>query len=222
MSEDLDVNAECLNTLAEGELELGLLTLEVVADRDRFLDELVPNLVHVFFLVDFFFIHGVAEVDFDQVVHLVDGLELQRNVGLLLSDLLKGEHNRAERVNVLYGLVDLDADLLDLVRELLKKVLSFLMELAGESVFPAVDVLLKRELNVVSLKRKSTDLVVLSDNVHVLDMGIELLQFLLEIFKLRVVLVEVFKVFLGLAGPQPGVLAERLQELVDIVLGSLD
>lgn len=101
---------------------------------------MVPDLVHVFLLVDFLFVHGIAEVNFNQVVHFVDGLELKADVGLLLADFFEREHHRSERVNVFDRLVNLDADLLDLVRQLLKQVLRLLVQFSGEGVFPGVNV----------------------------------------------------------------------------------
>lgn len=140
MSEDLDVDAKLLDALAEAELEGCLVTLQFISDCNRLHNELIPDFVHVFLLVDFLFVHGVAEVNFNQVVHLVDGLELKTDIGLLLADFLKREHNRTQGVNVFDWLVDLDADLLYLVGQLLQQVFGLLVQFSGEGVFPGVDV----------------------------------------------------------------------------------
>jgi hypothetical protein len=50
----------------------------------------------------------------------------------------------------------------------------------------------------------------------------ELRKLGLEVFKLWLLAVEVLESFIDLLGPQPAVVLKTLQELVDIVLGSLN
>lgn len=70
------------------------------------------------------FVHRVAEVNFNQVLHLVDGLELETKVGMPLVGYLEKENHRAKRVsNKFYWILDFDADLLDLFVQLLRQVL---------------------------------------------------------------------------------------------------
>jgi hypothetical protein len=42
------------------------------------------------------FVHGVTEVNLNQVLHLVDGLELETKVRLPLPGYLEKEHHRAK------------------------------------------------------------------------------------------------------------------------------
>ena len=48
------------------------------------------------------FANGVAEVNFNQAVRLVGGLELETNVWLSLAGYLEKEYNRAKWVNFFY------------------------------------------------------------------------------------------------------------------------
>jgi hypothetical protein len=63
---------------------------------------------------------------------------LKTDIGLLLADFLEREHNRAQGVNVFDWLVDLDADLLYLVGQLLQQVFGLLVQFSGEGVFPGI------------------------------------------------------------------------------------
>jgi hypothetical protein len=115
---------------------------------------------------------------------------LEGNLGLLLSDLLECFHYTAKRVIVLHGLVNLELDLLDLVGQVFEQSLGLLVEVTRVSVFPGVDPALKATLNVVSLKRKSTDLVLVLDVHDRLQDAVEVLELFFEVLELRVVLIE--------------------------------
>ena len=203
MSEYFNVNSKLLDTLAEAKLEACLVALEFISNCNGLKNELVPDFGHVFFLVDLLFVHAVAEVGFNQVVHLVDRLELQANVGLLFADFFEREHNGAERVDVFDWLVDLDTDLLDLVGQLLQKVLGLLVQLSREGFFPLVDVVLERVLHVVSFERKRANLMVCLNVFYIVDVAVKFLKFGLKVLELRIFLAEVLQLVLRFLFPQP-------------------
>ena len=120
MSEVLDINDQGLHSLDEAHLEIGVLSLKFVADILGTADKTLPVGLHGSLRVHLILVHNVAEVVVDQCVHIVDGLELEGDLGLLLSDFLKGLHHATKRVDVLGRLVNLELDLLDLVSQVLK------------------------------------------------------------------------------------------------------
>jgi hypothetical protein len=190
VSEVLDINDQCLHSLDKVQLEVGVLALKFVADVFGTANKRLPVVLHGGLGVHLILVHDVAEVGVNQRVHVVDGLELEGNLGLLLSDLLECFHYTAKRVIVLHGLVNLELDLLDLVGQVFEQSLGLLVEVTRVSVFPGVDPALKATLNVVSLKRKSTDLVLVLDVHDRLQDAVEVLELFFEVLELRVVLIE--------------------------------
>ena len=77
------------------------------------------------------------------------------------------------------------------------------MEVTRISVLPGVDPALKATLNVVSLERKSTDLVLIL-NVHDrLQDAVKVLELFFEVLELRVVLVEELESLVSALLPEP-------------------
>jgi len=131
-------------------------------------------------------------------------------------------HDETERVNILNWLLDLESDLLDLVVHSFHEVLGSLVEVLSVGILPGLDPLLKPNLDVVGLEGKSTNLVGVSHGENLLLESSELLELLLEVFKLWVGSVELLERIVNLVLPEPVDLLEALKELVDGVLGTLN
>lgn len=129
-AEDLHVDDESVDVLNQLLLEVGLVIVEVVSDAESFADELIPLLLEVLALVELVTVHlqGVL----DKGVHVAHGLELEIDVGLLLADLLESSHDASKRVNVLDLLINLQADLFDVISQVRQKVLGLLVDVPGE------------------------------------------------------------------------------------------
>ena len=96
------------------------------------------------------------------------------------------------------------------------------MDVLGEDVLPGTEIVVERILDALSLEGESTDLVGLLDLINLSALLIEVLQLLFEVIEVRVVVPELLKLILGLAGPEPRVSGEALKELADGVFGTLD
>jgi hypothetical protein len=222
VSEVLNIDDESLDTFNQGHLEVGVLALEVVTGGLGTLNEGLPVVLHGGLGVDLVLVHDVGEVGVDQGVHVVDGLELEINLGLLLSDFLKGRHNTTEGVNVFDGLIDLKLDLLDLVSQVFEESLGLLVKVTGESILPGIDPAFKASLDVFGLEREGANLVGSVDVEDLLQDAVEFLKLLLEVLQLWVVLIEELEGLIRALIPQPRVLLKAGEEVVDLVLGSLD
>ena len=112
-SEDLHIDNECVNVLNQLLLEVGLVIVEIVSDAESFANKIIPFLLEIFALVKFVTVHlqGV----FDKSVHVAYGFELEVDVGLLLTDFLESSHDATKRINVLNFLINLQANLLNVI-----------------------------------------------------------------------------------------------------------
>jgi hypothetical protein len=97
-----------------------------------------------------------------------------------------------------------------------------LVEILGIGIFPLLDPFLKTGLDILSLKTKSTNLMVALDELDFLLEAREFSKLLLEVLKLRVGGVELFEGIIYLSLPEPVVLLETLKEFDNVVLGSLN
>lgn len=203
-------------------LEFSLLTLKLASKGLRASDENVPVFFKSDLLVHFFLIHNISEPQLKQVVHISNWFELKINFRLLASDFLESAHDTTKGVNVLDFFTDLKLDLLDLISEFFKLVLSLDVQILGESILPNFNKSLEALLDVFSLKRKSTDDMVAGDGVNFLNKLLKAAELFFVVFKLRVVLVESSKLISRLLLPEPVELVKTIEELVDRGLGSLD
>jgi hypothetical protein len=224
LSEKDNVVDKDSNTGDKSLFELRLLTLKIVSHLNRLLNKLFPILVDdgrwilVSFLVDLI----VIQVVLKQVVHFNDRSEFNLNSRLLLSDFIKSVHHITERINILCRFLDLQFNVLDFFSELVNVGLGLLQKIFSISIFPLNDPLLESSLNVVSFQAQGTNLMMDHNEVDFILTLNELKELLLEIFKLRLFLVELSKFFVDLVFPEPVELLEALKELVNIVLSSLN
>jgi hypothetical protein len=70
-----------------------------------------------------------------------------REIRLLVTNLFQGTHDTAQRVHVHGWLVNLQLDVFQLIHELLKHALGFLVEVHGIPVLPLLDPLGKALLS---------------------------------------------------------------------------
>ena len=118
--------------------------------------------------------------------------ELKLDVRLLLPDLFKCLHNTSERVNIFSRLVNLDLDVLNLFKEGIKSNLCLFVEFSIEDFFPIVDLLDQRVLDVFSLEGKCSNLMGIINHVNLRGLGIEIVEFGFEVFKLWILRFEFF------------------------------
>jgi hypothetical protein len=112
-----NILSEESNTLDKVFLEVGLTSHEFISDLASLLDKLIPVTVKDLLRVDLLLLHNLRDVDLEDPVHVDDGSEADLDVGLFGTDLLKGVHNVAKRVDVLSGLLNLQFDVLHVVLE---------------------------------------------------------------------------------------------------------
>jgi hypothetical protein len=96
------------------------------------------------------------------------------------------------------------------------------VEILSVSIFPLLDPLFETGLDILGFETESTDLM---ETWNELDFSLETGEFselLLEVLKLWVRGVELLKGLIDLSLPEPVVLLEALEELDNVVLGSLD
>lgn len=222
LSEILDIIDQHADTLNKIFLEVGLLTLEIVSDSNSLLNQLSPIFLKNGGSVHLFFLHDLWEVSLEKVVHLDDWSELDFDLGFLLSNLFKSVHDVTKRVNILGWFLDLEFDLLDVIGKMLEHGGGSLVEILGIGIFPLLDPFLKTGLDILSLKTKSTNLMVALDELDFLLEAREFSKLLLEVLKLRVGGVELFEGIIYLSLPEPVVLLETLKEFDNVVLGSLN
>ena len=193
-----DKSSDVLNQLL---LELGLFVVERITHGECLLDELIPLFLEVFALIHLVTVH--IEGVLDEGVHVSDRFELEVDVRLLLADLFEGEHNAAKGVNILDFLVDLEADLLDIVSEVGEELLCLLVDVLAEDHFPLKDVSGESLFHALRLEGEGTNLV---SRLNLLNLGVlvvEFLELLLKLFETGVLVAELLEVILGLLGPQP-------------------
>ena len=89
--------------------------MKIVSDAEGFADKFIPFLLKVLALVEFVTVH--LQRALDKGVHIAHGFELEVDVGLLLTDLLKSGHDAAKRVNVLDFLINLQANLFNVISQ---------------------------------------------------------------------------------------------------------
>jgi len=135
-SENLDITLQVVDSDDEALLEVGLLSLKVVSDSLRSLNELVPSLLNDGLGVNLVLLHFSWKVGLEQVVHFSDWSELELNLRLLLSDVFQCVHNVSERVNVLNWFLNLKLDLLDLFSQVVKLDLCLVVKHLGVGIFP--------------------------------------------------------------------------------------
>lgn len=152
----------------------------------------------------------------------MNGFELELDVRLLLPDLFKGLHNTSKRVNIVCRLVNLDLDVLNLFKEGIKSNLCFFVEFTIEDFFPVVYLLYQRVLDVSGLKGKCSNLVGVINHTNLCGLGIKIVEFGFEIFKLWVLRFEFFESIFRLLFPEPCVNCEFIKELSNFVLGALN
>ena len=127
-----------------------------------------------------------------ECVHVLYRFELKLDVRLLLPDLFKSLHNTSERINIVGRLVNLDLDVLDLFKEGIKSNLCLFVEFSIEDIFPIVDLLDQRVLDVFSLEGKCSNLEAILNHINLLCLGIKIVEFCFKIFKLWVLCFEFF------------------------------
>jgi hypothetical protein len=96
------------------------------------------------------------------------------------------------------------------------------VEILSVSIFPLLDPLFETGLDILGFETESTDLM---ETWNELDFSLETGEFselLLEVLKLWVRGVELLKGLIDLSLPEPVVLLEALEELDNVVLGSLN
>ena len=152
----------------------------------------------------------------------MDWFELKLDVRLLLPDLFKGLHNTSERINIVGRLVNLDLDVLDLFKEGIKSNLCLFVEFSIEDIFPVVDLLDQRVLDVFSLEGKCSNLEAILNHVNLFSLGIEIVQFGFEVFKLWVFCLEFFESILGFLFPEPLIDCKSIKKFSNFILSALD
>ena len=151
LTEDLDLNNKGLNVLNELFLEVSLVIMKLVTNSEGHANEFIPFLLEIFHLVKLISIH--FELVFNECVHIADWLELEVDVRLLLANLFECKHDTAKRINILDFLLNLQTDLFDIVSEVGKKILSLLVDVFREDLFPLKNVSRKCILDTLCLKR---------------------------------------------------------------------
>ena len=141
---------------------------------------------------------------------------------MFLADFFQSQDHRAVRVDVLDFLVDLQTDLLDVVSKSSHLRLGLLMNLLGEHSAPILNVSLQGVLHAVCLQRKSSNLVSSLNFLNTSLKLLERLQFLLVVFKGRLIPLELLEGILGLVRPEPAIVGKALQEFAHRVLGALN
>lgn len=196
--------------------------MHLTSDLIGLVHKLVPAFVKGFLVVTFILVHNVREVDFQEFVHFIYWSDLVSKIGLLLADLLKGAHNATERVNVDCGFVNLKLNLLELVHKVLKHGLGFLVEVFRESELPFLNPFAQGDLDLIGLKGKGTDLVVLLNGINFLHVGLEATKLSLVIFKLGIFSVECLKLLIHVLFPEPLEFLKALLESNNDLSGSLN
>jgi hypothetical protein len=220
--EVIDLNDEVLDVVDKALLELGFLDVHLLSDGIGLFNESDPSLVKGILVVTLVLVHDVGEVNLQEFVHLVDGTDLVREVGLLLADFLKGAHDATEGVNIDGGFVNLELDLLELVHEGLEHGLRFLVEILGESELPLLNPFSEGVLDLLSLEGEGSNLVVLLNQVDGLNDTLVVSESGLVVFELGVLGVEGLELLVHVLVPQPGVLIERGLERNNNLSSSLD
>lgn len=143
-------------------------------------------------------------------------------VGLLLANLLKSKHNTAKRINIDSGFVNFKLDLLKLIHERFEKSLSLLVEILGETILPFVNPLKKGVFDLISLKLKSSNLMMPINFIDFICKLFKLLKLVLIILKSRLLFVEISKLLVHLFLPEPREFIETGLEFNYVVSSSLD
>ena len=94
LTEDFDLNDEGVNVLDELQFEVSLVVVKLITDAESLVNKLIPLLLKVLALIKLITVH--LEGVLDKGIHVRDGLELEVDVGLLLANLLEGEHDAAD------------------------------------------------------------------------------------------------------------------------------
>ena len=157
-----------------------------------------------------------------ECVHVLYRFELKLDVRLLLPDLFKCLHNTSERVNIFSRLINLDLDVLNLFKEGIKSNFCLFVEFSIEDFFPIVDLLDQRVLDVFSLEGKCSNLMGVINHVNLPGLGIEIVEFCFEVFKLWILRFEFFESILRFLFPKPLVYCKFIKELSNFVFGALD
>jgi len=131
-------------------------------------------------------------------------------------------HDLTETVDILGWLLDLQSDLFDIVVQAFKHSVGSDVKILRVSVLPRSDLALETCLNVFSLEAQGANLVKAWYGQYLVLEVVELVEFLLEIFKLWIGAVELFELLLLVSLPKPVESAETCQESSNAVLGSLD
>jgi hypothetical protein len=200
------------------------LALEVVSDLNSLLDKIIPIFVDdlrrifIALLVDVF----IIKLALKKVVHLDDWSEFDLDGRLLLSDLFKSIHDVTKRVDILSWFLNLEFNMLYFLSEVVYVGLGFLKEILSISVFPETNPFVETILDVIGLQAQGTNLVLCHNRTNFFLALFKIGELRLKIFKLRVFIIESSELFVDLLLPKPVVFLEAVQELVDIVLCSLD
>ena len=112
--------------------------MKSVTDSESLANKFVPLFLEILSLVKFIPIHFKRVLN--ESVHVTDRFELEVDVGLLLADFLKSEHDTAERVNVLNIFVDLQTNLFNVISQVGEKILCLFMNILGEYHLPLENV----------------------------------------------------------------------------------
>ena len=96
-------------------LEVCLLLVHLIADDVSLLNKAHPAFVKLVFIIAFILVHDLDEVRLEESVHLVDRSNLMAEVALLLTDFFESGHDATKRVNVLDFLVNLKANLFNVI-----------------------------------------------------------------------------------------------------------
>ena len=199
ITEDFNFNDKGLNVTDQLLFEVGLVIMKSITDSESLGNKFVPFLLEILSLVEFISIH--FERVLNKSVHVTHRFELEVDVGLLLADFLKGEHDTAERVNILDIFVDLQTDLFDIVSQVGKKVLSLLVDILGEDHFPLKNVCGESFLNTHSLEGKGTNLMGRLNLFNLIVFAVEISEFLLKVLELGLFFTETLEVILRFLGP---------------------